>query len=88
MLSMGTVKYMEQMSGSRIADQRRETAKEGGARSGFKQSSLHCPPVSAIQPNEVIIEPDTNTHRVTFTVVSTTWNLQPISVQERTPLSK
>lgn len=86
MLSMGTVKYMEQMSGPRTSG--RETAKEERARSGFKQSSLHCPPVSAIQPNEVIIEPDTNTHRVTFTVVSTTWNLQPISVQERTPLSK
>lgn len=51
-------------------------------------SSPHCPPVSVIQPNEVIIEPDTNTHQVSFTVVFTAENLHPISAQERTPLCK
>lgn len=62
--------------------------KEERARSGFEQSSnqIQCPPVSAIQPNEVIIESDTNTHQVSFTVVSTAENLPQISVQERTPL--
>lgn len=79
MLSWRTVKYMEQMSAA---------VKEERARSGFKQPSIQCPPVSAIQPNEVIIEPDTNTHRVSFTVVSTPENLHPMSVQERTPLGK
>lgn len=59
--------------------------KEERARSGFERSSnwIQCPPVSAIQPNEVIIEPDTNTHRVSFTLVSTAGNLPQISVQRK-----
>lgn len=48
--------------------------------------SLHCPPVSAIQPNEVIIEPDTNTHWVPLTVVF--HHLESATNQGRTPLSK
>lgn len=55
---------------------------------GVHLSSPHCPPVSVIQPNEVIIEPDTNTHQVSFTVVFTAENLHPITAQEGTPLGK
>lgn len=44
-------------------------------------NQIECPPVSAIQPNEVIMEPDTNTHRVSFAVE----NLPQISVQREKP---
>lgn len=71
------------MSRSRI----RESGSRGGV-SGFKRSYIQCPPVSAIQPNEVIIEPDTNTHQVSFTVVSSAEDLRPISVWKTTPLWK
>lgn len=44
--------------------------------------SLHCPPVSAIQLNEVIIESDTNTHWIQFTVVF--HHLESVTNQENT----
>lgn len=58
---------------------------EGKARGGFKQPSLHCPPVSTIRLNEVIIESDTNTHWVQFTVAF--HHLESVTNQIRTPLS-
>lgn len=48
--------------------------------------SLHYPPVSAIQLNEVIIESDANTHWVQFTVVFQ--HLESVTNQERSPFSK
>lgn len=47
--------------------------------------SFHCPPVSAIQPNEVIIEPDTNTHGAPFIVAF--HHFESATNQGRTPLS-
>lgn len=76
MLSGGAVKYMEQMSGW----------PSGKARVDLNSLSLHCPPVSAIQLYEVIIESDTNPLWVQFTVVF--HHLESVTNQERTPFSK